>query len=159
MSAPTEQALFGAEHDGGRAGAGDAERHHRDERADGAGVVRRFWGRQPYDFAFTELLGLLRPLLLVVVGHESRYRTAGSGKDADEKSDGRLAQNRRQAALELSHCDPDAAEFGLYLDGRLRLNRLHILEDLAQAVDADDDDDDVDAGLESREAEGEAYRA
>ena len=67
----------GAQHDRRRHVAGDAERHHGDQRAALGGVVRRFGRHNAVDDAGSEFFRVLGSLFGLVVGQDVGNRAAG----------------------------------------------------------------------------------
>jgi len=102
-------------HNGCSAGTGNAQSHHRNEGAYGAGVVGCFRCGKADDLAFSKILRVLCKLFFIVVSHKTGDRSSCAGKYPDKETYRGLAYHRPPAAFELCHCDPYPAELFLLL--------------------------------------------
>ena len=148
----------GAEHDGGAAGAGDAQRDQRNQGARHGGVVRGFRAGETGDRSVAELFRMLGQFAFEGIGQEGGHRGAGARQDADEGADHRASRGRGRGLADLAHAGdvvahPEAGPAQVHHEVLLDVE-----EDLAQTVEADDDGDEVDA-LDQFGDEGETHVA
>ena len=106
-----------AHEDGGDGVAGDAEREQRDKRAARDAVVGSLSRENTLVSALTKHLGVLGGTARLVIGEEGRDTAAGSGDNADERTDCRGAKHIRDILLHFGERDELAGNLGgLYLN-------------------------------------------
>jgi hypothetical protein len=76
----------------------NAEGEHRDERGLRTGIVGRFRTGNPGDRPVAEFFRMFRNLLLDRVGRKRRKDGAAARQDAEDRADGRAAQDRADHA-------------------------------------------------------------
>ena len=149
-----------AEHDCGHGCAGDAECQGGDQRGSGVGIVRGLGGGHTFRLAISPCLGSFRSSARLVVGHERRHRTAGTGKNADPDTDERGAYPGLPEASHARQGLPD--RFGAELAAVHTIGLQRCLEQVDhrwQGIEADEQDDDVDAVEDLQLAESVAIAA
>ena len=152
IEAPDHQA---AQQNRRRAGAGNAQRQHRQQRGGPRRVRRRFGREHALDASRAEARRILREALGQVVAHERR-RDRAAGRDAKPAADGGGTQQRYPIARQLlpyfQH-DAQADRGGMTAQ---REPLLHGQQDLADSEQPDDRDQEIDAAQQRVPAEGHA---